>query len=128
MQLNRRGQNAVQFMVITAVILTVVGVVAISAASDFEKTLSLASVRNTASSFAGDHGYLLERIETSAGGGYYNFSLILRRERVDASSEGLVTGVLNKIAVVLNQPAPQVNADGCSLIAHYTYCVKVNEN
>ena len=124
----KHGQNAVQFMVITAVILTVVAIVAISAASEFEKTLSLSSVRNTANTFANDNGYLLQKIDTNSGHGYYNFTVQLIRETPTANSDSLKEKVLQKIALVLNQPTPVINNDGCSQIAHYTYCVTINEN
>ena len=120
----KSGQNAVQFMIITAVILTVVGIVAINAGSEFEKTLALSSAKNTATAYANDNGFILREIQTNFSSGHYNFTIKIRNDNQVIEENNLKVKILEKIAVVLNQPTPTVNPLGCALIAHYTYCVK----
>lgn len=123
-----KGQNAVQFMVITAVILTVVGIVAIAAGSEFEKTLTLATAKNTVNAFAVENNLLIESVETSTGNHYYNFTVNLQNSIPPTDLSSLKGKILSKIAVVLNQPTPDVDINDCSAIAHFTYCVKINEH
>lgn len=120
-----RGQNAVSFMVVVAVVLTVVGVVGLSAAGEFEKTLALSSVSNTMNSFAFSNDFELKNITTTSGNGYFNFSVVMRNKNLVVNNAELIQRALQKIALVLNQPVPIVDANNCSQVAHFTYCVKM---